>query len=143
MEEQAGNGWISVREAASHLGISDKTVRKKIKSGELESRQVETRFGLAYQVRVEGFPGLDSRVEAGVTPTNLELLKLVRELQAKAETAAMWQGRCEVLSLQLAQSQERVKALEAPKTGVGVEENRGEVKPWWKFFLRYLTFARD
>lgn len=46
--------------------------------------------------------------------TVLELVRLVGELQAKAETAAMWQGRAEVLAERLATAESRILALVAP-----------------------------
>jgi hypothetical protein len=48
-----------------------------------------------------------------------ELVDLVRQLQSevivKAEAAAMWQARAELLAMQLQQAQERILALEAPR----------------------------
>ena len=37
------------------------------------------------------------------------------ELLRKAEAAAMWQARAEILASQLSQAQDRIHALEAPK----------------------------
>ena len=49
----------------------------------------------------------------------LELVHLVAQLQGdvvqKAEAAAMWQTRAELLAIQLQQAHERIRALEAPR----------------------------
>jgi hypothetical protein len=59
----------------------------------------------------------------------LELVELIRELQSslseaqrelvgKSEAASLWQGRAEVLGMQLADAQQTIKAFEAPKQTV-------------------------
>jgi hypothetical protein len=45
----------------------------------------------------------------------------------RTEVASLWQGRAEVLTMQLGQAQDTIKALEAPKTEL-------VSKPWWKFW---------
>jgi hypothetical protein len=45
----------------------------------------------------------------------LELVRLVGDLQPKAEAAAMWQARAEVLAERLASAESRLLALAAPE----------------------------
>ncbi len=46
--------WVSVRVAAAALGVSEKTVRKRIAAGELTARRVsQNRGGMAYLVALE------------------------------------------------------------------------------------------
>jgi hypothetical protein len=161
--------WVSLAEAASQLGVSVQTLRRRIKDDQLRARKVDSPYGPAWEVslskleRVPNTPahildrevntddvdqgesptlenelssfdeGGRSTVEQGVSPPGVvEALELIQKLQqevvAKAEAASLWQGRAEVLTLQLAQAQDTIKALEAPK----VEEE--PVKPWWKFW---------
>jgi hypothetical protein len=44
----------------------------------------------------------------------LELVRLVAELQPKAEAAALWQGRCQVLEARVAALEEQLRALPPP-----------------------------
>ena len=46
--------WVFLPDAARRLGLAPQTIRRKLKRGELESRQVPTRTGPAYQVRLAG-----------------------------------------------------------------------------------------
>jgi DNA-binding Lrp family transcriptional regulator len=180
LEEEQTDGWLSIREAATKLNLSEKTLRKRIKEGELEKRLIATRTGPAYQVRVVSVPSSAPRVEAelpsleeelltlepegtqlGGNDAVSELVSLVKDLQTslsdahqqvvaahqeivtKAETAAMWQARAEMLMHQLSSAQETIKMLEAPKEKL-VEEikqeegSREESLPWWKVWLRAL-----
>ena len=163
VEEQEEAVWLSLNEAASLLGVSTDTVRRRMKRGEFQSRQIPTPHGPAYQVRLEA-PARQAATpaatvaatveiepkqegqEAAGSPALVEMVRLMEKLQEenirlqlKAESAAMWQGRAEVLMLQLGQAQETIKMLEAPKEEL-VEEikpevaNEDEAKPWWKFW---------
>jgi hypothetical protein len=109
--------WLSLADAASALGISEKTVRRRAKAGQIEARQTPGQHGLAWQVRLPtGIPTVD-RVDSGVTqPTALlELVRMVAELQPKAEAAAMWQARAELLAERLEFTEGRLAALMAPQ----------------------------
>src|SRR4051812_18698928 len=103
--------WLTLAEAARALGVSEKTARRRAKVGHIEARQIPSPRGPMWQVRVprwvpsEGT--VDSPLDSGQdrhegtqdhATSLLELVRLVGELQAKAETAAMWQGRAEVLA---------------------------------------------
>ena len=108
--------WVFLPDAARRLSVAPQTVRRKLKRGEFESRQVPTRTGLAYQVRLVGDQPLPAQPMLD-QPTQgvVELIGLVRDLQAdvmaRTEAAAMWQARAEMLTAQLDQAQ---LALEAP-----------------------------
>jgi hypothetical protein len=78
-------------------------------------------------------------------PGMLELIHLIKDLQLKAETAAMWQARAMVLEeqlgytrLQLTQAHETLKALEAPKIEEGAPpeeaDDRSPQRAWWRFW---------
>ena len=136
--------WVFLPEAARRLSVAPQTVRRKLKRGEFESRQVQTRTGLAYQVRLVGDQPLSAQPMLD-QPTQgvVELVSLVRDLQiavtARTEAAAMWQARAEMLAAQLDQAQ---LALEAPKAEPVATEptpaieavSAPAVRPWWRFW---------
>ena len=157
MDEQGE--WLTLQLASQKLGTSVQTLRRKVKAGKVKSRQVETVHGLAYEVWVvTDYPSLE-RVgwEASPKAESAESLdiqallhklqdensKLHQEVMAKAEAASLWQGRAEVLSLQLGQAQETIKALEAPKVMEveGMEESQS--LSWWRSWWQKLTISSD
>ena len=117
--------WLSLHEAARRLNLTPQTIRRRLKRGEFETRQVPTRTGLAYQVRLASRPDLSDQanhqpVQQASGQTSLEglgeMVALVRDLQAellrRTEAATAWQLRAEMLAGQVQQLQ---AALEAPK----------------------------
>ena len=110
--------WRSLAEAARVLGISEKTARRRAKAGQLEARQIPTPRGPTWQVRVPTTVDTEERVDSQGThtATMLELVRMVGDLQAKAEAAAMWQARAELLAERLAAAESRVLALTAPQS---------------------------
>jgi DNA-binding Lrp family transcriptional regulator len=94
---QEGGRWVSLQEAASRLRLSTDTVRRRVKQGALESRKVPTRYGPAWQVRLDGLPApLPDRDLAGA-PAVAELVRLVEDLQDRllrmAERIGYLQGQ--------------------------------------------------
>jgi excisionase family DNA binding protein len=77
---------------------------------------------------------------AGVVRDLQERLESTRaELTAKAEAAAMWQARAEILAAELSEARERLALPEGPKQDSGQETgDTGEPeqprRPWWKFW---------
>ena len=142
--------WLSLAEAARALGVSEKTARRRAKAGQLEARQVPTAHGPAWQVRVPGAVpdagGVDSPGTQAATV--LELVRLVGELQAKAEAAAMWQGRAETLAVQFAEARETIRALQAPPDPEPAPDPFPEplpptpnAAPWWRRWWPALVGA--
>ena len=144
--------WITLAEASERSGISVDALRRQVKRGRLSSRQEQTRYGPTWLVSAGVLPSAPARVDgaprvgATVGAEGGAMLALVEqnrqlqvELVAKAEAAAMWQARAEMLMGQVRQLQ---LALEAPKPEpVTVEPSpeteaapEGEAKPWWKFW---------
>ena len=136
--------WLTLREAADRLGISEKTARRRVKAGTLEGRQVSTLHGLAWQVWVDDrvdtrrvaatvddhgtldeggrhtdVPDQGSAFLERVRLVDRELVRLIDRLheenRALAEAAAVWQTRAELLGIRLDQAHEQLRALEAPK----------------------------
>ena len=127
----AEDGWVTLAEAATLLGLSVDTVRRRVKRGELEAQMVPTERGAAYRVRLPSAPGPAPSVGSpeptvGSVPRQdangaeaAELAALVRDLQAdllrRTEAAAVWQTRADLLAMQLEQARAELRALQAPQ----------------------------
>jgi hypothetical protein len=116
----ASDLWLFLPDAALHLNLAPQTIRRKIKRGELESRQVQTKTGMAYQVRLVDRPALSAQATPSQPIHGLsEMVSLLKatqaELLARTEAASLWQARAEFLAGQLQQRDEQLKALQAPR----------------------------
>src|SRR5690349_15461017 len=63
--------WVTIAEAAKHLGLSPDRVRRRLKAGEFEARQVATRYGPTWEIRLRDLTLGDSstpRVAPTVAP---------------------------------------------------------------------------
>lgn len=125
---------VSARDAAARCGVSERTVRRWIASGQLQADKRGQRFRIPLEslepyVRIDSGRAADNRGEADTSATSntedstleadtprqvseaLHLAALLRETQAalvqKSEAAAMWQARAEMLATELG----RMKAL--------------------------------
>ena len=119
---------VSVMEAATHLGVSPDTVRRRIRNGELQARREPTPQGYVWRVEL---PEEESTEEAALEATKptawrelVDVLKdevaLLREqLAAHQEELASKNKQIEQLHVLLQQAQ---AALPAPR------DNR----PWWR-----------
>ena len=130
MQNGTAERWVPLAEAARELQVSVDTLRRRLRKGELVGEQRPTPQGFVWWVCIDDAAYLGSApgphaAHLGTSPTQhayapapgvVELVQLVSKLQAdvvaKAEAAAMWQARAEVLASQLEQAQ---RALEAPK----------------------------
>jgi hypothetical protein len=155
--------WLSLSDAADRLGLSRPQLRRRIKAGQITSRQVQGPHGLAYEVCLNGDDTVPSASRQAddrhrdklvtVTPPLTELVNLLAGTQAElvrtTAAAAMWQARAEMLAGQV----ERLQlALEAPKPtmsevapqhnseGLTVEptpprsSETPQARPWWAFW---------
>jgi excisionase family DNA binding protein len=148
---------LTIAEAASQLGCSVDTIRRRIRRGELVAQQVPTQRGPAWRVTLGTLPGTLPTVGStlGSAAMHVEaplLAQLLADAQAelvrKAEAAAMWQARAEMLAGQV----ERLQlALAAPKPNsseiapqrdsehAAVEPAQTsseppQARPWWAFW---------
>jgi len=120
--------WLSLAEAAAALHLSEKSVRRRLKSGELEGRRTSTRYGPAWQVRVDvttdtsdldagatstvdGTPDRERTDTSTLGTTGPELVRLVARQQDQLVQLA---GRIGWLEAQLSTTQEQLRALQAP-----------------------------
>jgi hypothetical protein len=157
VETNGAGEWFGLKDAAARLGLSDKTVRKRAKSGVYPCRTVTTPFGDRYEVLVDGAttptptsPPVTSPLHS--SPDAAALVALADELRAglmatqaelvqKAEAAAMWQARAEMLAGQLQQRDETIRVLSAPREEPETAASDTEVFPdpaprrWWQRLL--------
>lgn len=155
--------WLPLAEAALELGISTDTARRRLRKHQLEGEQRPTPQGFTWWIRigevaeVGSAPGPHAAQVAGAhrRPAEagvVELVGLVDRLQSdlvhKAEAAAMWQARAEMLAGQV----ERLQlALEAPKSDTAeiasgsppdnatveptqTSSETPQARPWWAFW---------
>jgi excisionase family DNA binding protein len=138
---------LSVQEAAKLLGIHEKTVRHRIRTGELVAVKVPRPQGFEWQVYLEGSPPaqvepsspqvsdqIDSpSVQLNGPPRqgdNAELVRLVEKLHDENRQLA---GQVGFLQAKLQDAQERINLLEAPKDEPASPAELGtKPRPWWR-----------
>ncbi len=113
---------LTVAEAAEALGLSQRTIRRQIKSGKIKAALVPGHYGAEYrigglgEVSVAG-PGLD-KTSASALDKALDMVKALQQEKAELYAqVAYWQAQSRHL-------EEQVKLL--------VEAKR----PWWQRWLR-------
>jgi excisionase family DNA binding protein len=119
MQADDGAGrWFTIAEVAPLLGVSVDTVRRRLKRGQLEARQVHTQHGPTWEVCLGDLQGHAAAVPmqaaqgAAEGPAMLEALRLVDRLQRENRELA---ERVGFLHAQLGEARERIRMLEAPK----------------------------
>jgi hypothetical protein len=122
-DDVISDGWLPLSAVAERLGLSIHAVRRRVHAGELPARQVRTRYGLAWQVRLDGERAPSATVTQGVREGNASL---AQESEAGAGTpqdtqtdlmraeamAAYTRSLLEPLTAALERSQGRVAELE-------------------------------
>jgi excisionase family DNA binding protein len=153
--QDAQDTWLTIAEAATQLGCSVDTIRRRIRRGEVVAEQVPTQRGPAWRVKLGTLLGSQPTVGSmlGSNAMHVEaplLAQLLADAQAelvrKAEAAAMWQARAEFLAGQLEQAQLALAAPKQPASqerpflrdseGVPVESTQTPARtpqraPWW------------
>ena len=126
-----GTHWYTLAEAAPILGVSVDTVRRRLKRGELEARQVHTQHGPTWEVCVgmastepqdaaqgsvngaQGHAGGTAGGDAG--PGMVQLVALVDRLQRESRDLA---GQVGYLQARVQMHEETIRALTAPQAPV-------------------------
>jgi len=116
----------SVKEAAERLGCTEKTIRNRIRRGDLQAERVDIPGGFAYRVALpeRAVPGVEEVVE----PASLTIQALLGVIREKdAEISHLQEERAQLMG-QASMFQERAqnlqKLLEAPKG-----------RSWWQRLL--------
>jgi hypothetical protein len=160
--------WLTIAQAAERAGVSADSVRRRLKRGQIPSRLVTTPYGPTWQVWLDPLPSsvagdpppadayppsiaipTEGPPAAATLPGELEggplerLDRMQADLVAKAEAAAMWQARAEMLAGELADARGQLLALQAPQeeptpesppATVAVAEERPRAA-WWRRVL--------
>ena len=127
-----GQGW-TVRQAAEALGQSEKTIRRRIKSGEIRADQVPGKYGIEYRIMdIHTAPppdrGIDTTRDDTMVKTMdvargealVKAMDMVRDLQVQNERLAAQVG---FLQAQLQEAQNKLRLLSAPRSS------------WWQRLL--------
>jgi excisionase family DNA binding protein len=113
---------LTIAEAAEALGLSQRTIRRHIKSGKIKADLMPGQYGAEYRISgLEGEavagPGVD-KTPASAMDKALDMVKALQQEKAELYAqVAYWQARSQHL-------EEQVKLL--------VEAKR----PWWQRWLR-------
>jgi hypothetical protein len=67
--DNGSGGWLALSKAAQIEGISLDAMRRRVRRGEYQRRQVRTRHGLAWQVRLSADAQGDTHGEPRIAPT--------------------------------------------------------------------------
>ena len=114
-DDDRGDGWVTLAEAAGLLGVSVDTIRRRLRKGAFEAQQVPTQHGPAWMVRLGDVPTV--LPTGSSTPrqdaTTLELVHLVGRLQEENRNLA---GQLGYVQAKLHQAEDTIRALEAPRS---------------------------
>ncbi len=116
-----GATGLSVGDAATRLGVSEKTVRRWIKAGRLQAELEAGKFGPQYRVLVP-LPGLAGAVPADADPRTIALTiaAAIDERQAPLRDEIDRLGRA---------VQDLTRAIEALLQSSSAEPARGDARP--------------
>ena len=126
------NEGLTISQAAEALGVSPKTVRRRIKKGEITSTLVPGKFGEEYRITELPPPNIQEQ-PLDTTPaldTTLAL-PIIRELQQTTkelhETNLQLAGQLGIARERIRTLENQVKLLEADK------------RPWWRRLFRWQS----
>jgi hypothetical protein len=104
-----------------------RTVRRRLKHGELAGRQVATPQGFVWRIRLDDVDRAAGRLDGGQSDSPgalAEALRLIRDQQNQLVQLA---GQVGYLQSQLQQRDEQLRALEAPKDAYAPESDAGPI----------------
>ncbi len=145
----SGLSWadttMSLVEAAERLGVSERTVLRRIQKGVLSAYKVETPHGQAWRITLDSTPDSaspaapvtpDSDLGGGVTHETQALLKLLederRERAALVQRNEQLAGQLGFTQAKLQEAERTVALLMAPKDEPAPEPPaEPERRPWW------------
>jgi excisionase family DNA binding protein len=118
---------VTISEAARLLQISERTIRRRLHTGELQGSQVSTSGGFAWMVEVpEDLPG-DSPDSGEKAATAALIARMAAQIEAQQEQLAVKDSQLESKDRQIEQLhvllQQAQTALSAPREGR---------QPWWR-----------
>ena len=118
---------FTITEAARVLGVAEKTVRRRVHSGELRGIQVPTRQGFIWKVELPDHevPTEDNQVHAGVDHNDGYVDR--REMETMRHMLELMQG-------ELATKNEQIKELHVLLQQSAALPAPQESRPWWRFW---------
>lgn len=157
VEVEAG---VTIQEAAEELGVSERTVRRRIKSGELKAWKVPTAQGFEWRVNPDGdadqpaperrrvpgsssteiatvgasteFSGILERVHEDTMRLAQQNVALANEKAEIADQVGYYRAKFEDAERQLNDARRELQARTAARGG----EHR-TAQPWWKRALGF------
>jgi DeoR/GlpR family transcriptional regulator of sugar metabolism len=136
---------VSIAEAAHRLGISQDTVRKRLRLGELTGTQVRAPGGFRWMVELpDDVPGVETKKNGNKEPEDREdqsLAELVAALSARVEGQ---QELIEALQSQIQAQKDQLEARgrEVQELHVLLQQAQAalpaprEGRVWWRFWER-------
>jgi excisionase family DNA binding protein len=138
------NEGLTISQAAKAIGVSPKTIRRRIKKGEIASKLVPGKFGEEYRITELPPPNiqeqtLDTTLTLDTTPTmdttptldTTLALPIIRELQRTTrelhETNLQLAGQLGIAQERIRTLENQVKLLEAGK------------RPWWRRLFKWQS----
>ena len=126
------NEGLTISQAAEAMGVSPKTIRRRIKKGEIASRLAPGKFGEAY--RITELPSLNIQEQTPNTTPTLDTplaLPIIRELQRT--TRELHETNLQ-LAGQLGIAQERIRTLENQVKLLPTGK-----RPWWRRLFKWQS----
>jgi excisionase family DNA binding protein len=115
--------YWTIKEASEALGVSEKTVRRRIRDGLLEAEQIQGKHGTEYRITVlEDTQPLDKSLDIEEDAALAKALDIIKTLQEENERLA---GQVGYLQAQVFELDNKVRLLTGPA-------NR---RSWWQRLL--------
>jgi hypothetical protein len=124
--------WVSIAEAARRLDCSDDTIRRRIRTEELQGRQIKEPGGFRWEVWIDDAQGQDS--ETKESDENRLLRELVDTLRAQVQAQ---QEQLAAKDQQLAAREREVRELhvllQQAQAALPAPRNN---RRWWQLWRR-------
>jgi hypothetical protein len=137
---------LSVQQAAIHFGVTEKTIRRRIKGGSLSAQKVSTSQGYEWRVQIDGqsdqvdthatghLDRLTGQVDTHPTaPELMKALEMVDRLQRDNQQLA---GQVGYLQRQVQEQQETIQRLLMPPKDDPAPTEPEQKRAWWKVWGR-------
>ena len=107
-----GKQHWTIKEAAEALGVSEKTVRRRIRDGVLKAEQIQGKYGAEYRITVlEDTQPLDKSLDIEEDATLAKALDIIKALQEENERLA---GHVGYLQAQVYELDSKIRLLTEP-----------------------------
>jgi DNA-directed RNA polymerase specialized sigma24 family protein len=120
---------VTIQEAARHLGVSQDTIRRRIRKEELQARQMPTPQGFRWVMELEG---LEEDAPAAPTPPHRPGIGQVEDGQDLRELVDVLRSQLQSLEEELVARRREVQELHVLLQQKALPEAVG--RPWWQFW---------